>query len=92
MLQNIEPTLINQEILAEQIKALESGYIETIINLIKWPVFIEACEKDLETANEEKTEALIKTLAQHKKNQETNELAIIQLNHIIKEARNFLTK
>lgn len=35
MLQNIEPTLINQEILAEQIKALESGYIETIINLIK---------------------------------------------------------
>lgn len=92
MLQNIEPTLINQEILAEQIKALESGYIETIINLIKWPVFIEACEKGLETANEEKTEALIKTLAQHKKNQETNELAIIQLNHIIKEARNFLTK
>lgn len=92
MIPNVNPALINQEILAEQIKALESGYVETIINLIKWPEFIKACEADLEWADEKKTEALITALAQHKKNQETNGLAIIQLNTIITEARKYLTK
>ena len=52
---------------------------------------IEAQEEKTE-ALEEKTEALIKTLAQHKKNQDTNEVAIIQLNTIITEARKYLTK
>ncbi len=92
MIPNVNLDLVNQEILAEQIKSLEGGYVETIINLIKWPEFIKACEADLEWANEEKTEALIKTLAQHKKNQDTNEVAIIQLNTIITEARKYLTK
>lgn len=92
MIPNINLDLINQEILAEQIKALEWGYVETLINLIKWPLFIEACEKDLAGANEERADALTKALAQHKKNQETNEVAIIQLNTIIVEARKYLTK
>lgn len=35
MLQNINPELINQALLADQITALEGGYVETIINLIK---------------------------------------------------------
>jgi hypothetical protein len=35
MIPNINPEHINQEILEEQIKALESGYVETLINLIK---------------------------------------------------------
>ena len=35
MLQNINPALINQELLKSQIEALEGGYVETIINLIK---------------------------------------------------------
>jgi len=92
MIPNINLELVNQEILAEQIKALESGYVETVINLIKWPLFISACEKDLEGANTEKTDALIKALAQHQKNQEANTLAIEQLNVIITEAKKYLTK
>ena len=43
-------------------------------------------------AEGERKEALEKTLAQHKKNQETNEGAIEQLNTIIIEARKYLTK
>lgn len=94
MIPNVNLDLINQEILAEQITALEWGYVETIINLIKWPEFIKACKIDLadEWISQERKEALEKALAQHKKNQETNELAIIQLNTIITEARKFLTK
>lgn len=93
MLQNIDLNLINQDLLKAQIEALEGGYVETIINLIKWPEFIKACEADLakEITDERKT-ALEKTLAQHKTNQVTNEQAIDQLNVIITEARKFLTK
>lgn len=94
MIPNINPELINQEILAEQIKALEGGYIETIINLIKWPEFIKACETDLavEWISDERKTALEKALAQHKTNEVTNQQAIVQLNTIITEARKFLTK
>lgn len=35
MLQNINLNLINQDLLKAQIEALEGGYVETIINLIK---------------------------------------------------------
>lgn len=35
MIPNINPDLINQELLKAQIEALEGGYVETIINLIK---------------------------------------------------------
>lgn len=90
MIPNVNLDLINQEHLKAQIEALEGGYVETIINLIKWPEFIKACENDLVKAEWERKEALEKTLAQHKKNQETNEQAIVQLNTIIVEARKYL--
>lgn len=93
MLENIKPELINQDHLKTQIEALEGGYVETLINLIKWPEFIKACETDLEKdITEEKKTALQKALDQHKKNQVTNEQAIEQLNVIITEARTYLTK
>lgn len=94
MLQNINPELINQALLTDQITALEGGYIETIINLIKWPEFIKACKDDLavEGISKERKEALEKALSQHETNQKTNENAIVQLNTIITEARKFLTK
>lgn len=93
MIPNIKLEHVNQEILAENIKALEWGYVETLINLIKWPVFIKACEDDLaKDVSDERKEALMKTLIQHQKNQENNELAIIQLNTIITDARTYLTK
>ena len=94
MLQNINPALINQELLKSQIEALEGGYVETIINLIKWPEFIKACEVDIavEWISDERKAALEKALAQHKTNEVTNQQAIEQLNTIIVEARKFLTK
>lgn len=94
MIPNIKPELINQALLADQITALEWWYIETIINLIKWPEFIKACEADLavEGISEERKEAIMKALIQHQKNQETNTSAINQLNTIITEARTYLTK
>lgn len=89
----IQLELINQELLKAQIDALEGGYVETIINLIKWPEFIKACEADLaKDIPEEKKTALQKALDQHKTNQVTNEQAIEQLNVIITEARKYLTK
>lgn len=94
MIPNVNLDLINQELLEQQIIALEGGYIETIINLIKWPEFIKACKDDLavEGISDERKVALEKTLAQHETNQKTNENAIVQLNTIITEARKYLTK
>ena len=85
----INKDLINQTFLDEEIKSLEKGYMETVINLIKWPVFIESCSKAiLETEGEQK-EALEKTLFIHEKNDKTNKEAIEQLERIIIEVKKF---
>lgn len=92
MIQNVNLDLVNQKLLEQQIEALEGGYVETLINLIKWPQFIKACKDDLETASDEKKVALEKALAQHESNEKANSAAIDQLNTIIVEARKYLTK
>ena len=84
--------LINQEILAEEIKSLERGYVETAINLIKGPVFIESVSKDLVTAEGERKAALEKVLANHESNQKANEEAVEQLNRIIEAAKKLVTR
>lgn len=86
----IDTDLINQKFLAQEIESLERGYVETAINLIKWPIFIEACEKDLEQSEWERKEAIEKTLSVHKANQKANEEAILQLNRIIVEAKKLI--
>lgn len=92
MIPNVNLDLVNQEHLKAQIDALEGGYVETIINLIKWPEFIKACKADIavEGISDERKTAIEKTLAQHETNQKTNEGAIEQLNTIITEARKYL--
>lgn len=92
MIANINPELINQEFLKEEIKSLEKGYVETLINLIKWPLFIKDCEDAILLADGERKEALEKTIKQHQSNEESNQSAVRQLNAIIKEAKKYLTK
>lgn len=86
----INQDLINQEFLAEEIKSLEKWYVETVINLIKWPVFIESCSKALLEAEWEQAEALEKTLKVHERNDKTNKEAIEQLEVILKEVKKFI--
>lgn len=86
----INETLINQEFLAEEIKSLEKGYVETVINMIKGPVFIEICSKALLEAEGEKKTALEKTLLIHEQNHKTNEEALEQLNRIIVEVKKLI--
>ena len=85
----INKDLINQTFLDEEIKSLEKGYMETVIYLIKWPVFIESCSKAILEAEGEQKEALEKTLFIHEKNDKTNKEAIEQLERIIIEVKKF---
>lgn len=86
----INEELINQEFLAEEIKSLEKWYVETVVNLIKWPIFIETCSKAILESEGEKKAALEKTLSLHENNQKTNEEAVEQLNRIITEVKKFI--
>lgn len=84
--------LINKELLQAEIEKLEQWYVETAINLIKWPVFIDNCSKAIEVSEWERKTELEKVLDQHKKNQKTNEEAIETLNTILPEVKLLLTK
>lgn len=86
----IDATLINKELLNKEIESLERGYVETVVNLVKGPVFIEAVSRDLVGAEGERAEALKKVLAQHEANQKANEEAVEQLNAIIPKVKAFL--
>jgi hypothetical protein len=86
----INKELINQEFLADEIKSLEKWYVETLINLIKWPIFIESCKNGIEIADEARKEALEKALKSHLANQDANEEAVEQLNKIITEAKTYI--
>ena len=86
----INEELINQEFLAEEIKSLEKGYVETVINLIKWPILMETCSKALLEAEWEKKTALERTIALHESNYKTNNEAVEQLNRIITEAKKLI--
>lgn len=81
---------INQEFLEAEIASLERGYVETVINLIKGPIFIESVSKELVSAEGDRKEALEKVLKQHESNQKTNTEAKEQLEKIITEAKALL--
>lgn len=81
---------INQEFLEAEIASLERGYVETVINLIKGPIFIESVSKELISAEGDRKEALEKVLKQHESNQKTNTEAKEQLEKIITEAKALL--
>jgi hypothetical protein len=79
--------LINPEFLDQEIAALEQGYVQTVVNVVKGPVFIENCRKSLEDATGERKEALEKVLETHMKNQVANEEAIVTLNDILPKVK-----
>lgn len=80
-------TEVNQKFLEEEIASLEKGYVETVINLIKGPVFVETCNRAIESAEGERKQALEKTLAIHVTNNESNKEAEEQLRKIISEVK-----
>ena len=88
----INAELINQEFLKEEILSLEKGYVETVVNLIKGPVFIETLSKELIGMEDgDRKKALESVLAQHEGNQKSNEEALEKLNAIIPEVKKLLT-
>jgi len=65
---------INQEFLLAEIAKLETGYVDTAVNLLKGPVFIDCTAKamvDMDVAGED-YKAHAKLLKDHEKNQEVN--------------------
>lgn len=60
---------LNQKFLEMEIESLESWYVKSVIELIKWPVFIEQINKELKEA---KTPEKKKSLEDAIKNNETN--------------------
>lgn len=94
MIANIKPELINQEILKNRIESLEAGYVDSLITLIQWPQFIEACAKDLleEGISTERKEALENAMEKNKVAMKGHSESIDQLNNTIVQARNYLTK
>lgn len=88
----VEAAHVNQEFLAEEIRSLEKGYVETVVNLIKGPVFIEAISKELVGLEDgERKKALEAVLKQHETNQKSNEEALAKLNAIIPKVKELLT-
>lgn len=81
---------LNQEFLKAEVESLERGYVETVINLIKGPIFIESVSKELVSAEGDRKEALEKVLKQHESNHKTNTEAKEQLEKIITEAKALL--
>ena len=79
----IRTELINRDILEMKKQEIESAYIDTILNLTKWPLLIENCKKGIETAEWERKEALEKIILQHEKNNETNEEALETLASVL---------
>ena len=87
----INEALINQEFLAQEIASLEKWYVETVVNLIKWPVFIELLSKELlDLEDWERKTALEQVLNTHVWNQKSNEEALDQLNTIIPQVKQLI--
>lgn len=49
---------LNQKFLEEQIEVLEKGYVASIIELIKLPIFMEQIDKELNVCKWEKKKQL----------------------------------
>lgn len=94
MIANIKPELINQEILKNRIESLEAGYVDSLITLIQWPQFIEACAKDLleEDITPDRKKSLEEALNKNKIAMKGHSESIDQLNKTITEARTYLNK
>lgn len=94
MLQNINPELINQELLKNRIENMEAGYVDSLITLIQWPHFIKACEDDLaaDGITPERRKGLEDALNKNKESVAWHKIAIEQYNQMIPEARKFLIK
>lgn len=81
---NIE---INQEHLEDAISDLEKGYVSSIIELIKIPVFRKAIKKDLRSTKttEEKKKQLEQTLDMNKLNEAGHKESIANTEAILTE-------
>lgn len=60
---------LNQKFLDEQIEIFEKGYVASIVELIKLPIFVKQIEKELEVCDEEKKKQL-ETILENNKIQE----------------------
>ena len=82
--------LINQEYIKQELESLERGYVETVINLIKGPIFIDNCERSIKEAEGERKDSMEKLLEQHKTNQSTNKEALETLEKVILEVKTLI--
>lgn len=92
MIPNVNPELINQELLKNRIENLEAGYIDSLISVIQAPHFIKACEDDLATEwiSPEKKKSLELALFKNKESLKGHETAIEQYNTMIPEIKSYL--
>lgn len=60
---------LNQKFLDEQIEIFEKGYVTSIVELIKLPIFVKQIEKELQVCDEEKKKQL-ETILENNKIQE----------------------
>lgn len=82
--------LINKEFLEKELLSLESGYVETVVNIIKGPIFISNCEEDLEKSSDDRKNEMQKLIEKHKENHKTNLEAEKTLAKIIPEVKKLL--
>lgn len=93
MLPNIKPEHINQDILKNRIESLEAWYVDSLIALIQWPLFIESCSKSLleEWISPERTKGLQDAYDKNMMNMKGHEESIEQGNITITELKTYLT-
>lgn len=82
---------INQDFLKEEIAKLEKGYVESMISLIKVPVFIKRINEELETVKDEtKIKALKDAIETNLFSKKGHEESLVSYEEIITEARKLL--
>lgn len=81
----METKFIEENYLEEKIREFKEWYTDTLVNIVKLPTLIKACEKALqeEWITEERKKALQWVLDWHKSNLKANYESLEQLEEII---------
>ena len=61
---------LNQKFIEEQIEIFEKGYVASVVELIKLPVFVEQINKELEITKDKNKKDELKHLLENNKIQE----------------------
>lgn len=76
---------IDEETKTEQIKAYKKAYTETIVNIYKLPILINACNEAVEEEwiTDDRKKTLQNALKSHQDNLKANNESLMQLEQII---------